>query len=80
MTIQETPEEEFKQATRGRPGKDTQYVKEVRVRYRLTWALNVDQIKQIEVTDGVFPLLANQHEIPALEVLQAYRRQPLIEK
>jgi transposase len=80
VTIQDTPQEEFKQATRGRPGKDTQYVKEVRVRYRLTWTLNVDQIKQDELTDGVFPLLTNQHEMPALEVLQAYKRQPLIEK
>lgn len=80
ISIEETPQEEFKQATRGRPGKDTQYVKEVRLRYRVTWVVNVAQIQQDEATDGVFPLLTNQHEMPALEVLQAYKRQPLIEK
>ncbi len=80
VTIQEVPQEEFKQATRGRPGKDTQYIKEVRLRYRLAWSLDTAQIKQDEITDGVFPLITNQHDMPAKEVLKAYKRQPLIEK
>jgi len=79
VTVQEVSQEAFKQATRGRPGKDTQYVKEMRVRYRLAWELNTSQIKQDEITDGVFPLITNQHDLPAKEVLKAYKRQPLIE-
>ncbi|MFO7907168.1 MAG: IS1634 family transposase [Pirellulaceae bacterium] len=80
VTIHEAPQEQFKQATRGRPGKETRYVKEVRVRYRLTWELETSQIEEDEITDGVFPLVTNQHEMPAAEVLKAYKRQPLIEK
>ena len=53
-------------------------VQEVRLRYRVTWVMNVEKIQQDEATDGVFPLLTNQHEMPALEVLQAYKRQPLV--
>ena len=80
VTIHEMPREEFKQATRGRPGKGTQYIKQVQLRYRLSWTLDSAGIKQDEVTDGVFPLITNQHEMLAWDVLQAYRRQPLIEK
>jgi transposase len=78
--IEEAAREEFKQATRGRPGKDTQYVKQIRMRYRITWELDATQIQQDELTDGVFPLITNQREMPAQEVLKAYKRQPLIEK
>lgn len=80
VDIHEESEEVFKQATRGRPGKDTQYVKDTKIRYRLSWALNHTCIKEDEVTDGVFPLITNQRDMPAEEVLKAYKRQPLIEK
>ncbi|MHB9081864.1 MAG: IS1634 family transposase, partial [Pirellulaceae bacterium] len=71
---------EFKQATRGRPGKDTQYVKETRLRYRVAWTLHATHIQEDEATDGVFPLITNQRDLTAEEVLRAYKRQPLIEK
>jgi len=80
VDIHEESEEVFKQATRGRPGKDTQYVKDTKIRYRLSWVLNHTCIKEDEVTDGVFPLITNQRDMPAEEVLKAYKRQPLIEK
>lgn len=80
VTIHEVPQEEFKQTKRGRPGKDTQYVKETRLRYRLAWQLQTTQIQEDEYTDGVFPLITNQRDMAAGEVLQAYKRQPLIEK
>ncbi len=80
VDIHEESQEVFKQATRGRPGKDTQYVKDTKVRYRLSWTLNHTCIKEDEVTDGVFPLITNQRDMPAEEVLKAYKRQPIIEK
>lgn len=58
--IEQVPREEFKQATRGRPGKDTPYVKQIRMRYRITWELDATNIQQDELTDGVFPLITNQ--------------------
>lgn len=80
VTIHEVPQEEFKQAQRGRPGKETQYVKQTRLRYRLTWNLHAAHLQEDEGTDGVFPLITNQREMSPGEVLKAYKRQPLIEK
>jgi transposase len=80
VKIHEASELVFKQAKRGRPGKDTQYVKDTKIRYSLSWSLNHTCIAEDEATDGVFPLITNQRDMPAEEVLRAYKRQPLIEK
>ncbi len=80
VEIHEESETVFKQATRGRPAKDTQYVRDTKIRYRLSWTLNQTCINEDETTDGVFPLITNQREMPAEEVLRAYKRQPIIEK
>lgn len=80
VQILEFEEENFKQATRGRPGKNTQYIRETTTRYKLSWTTSTTQIEHDQATDGVFPLITNQREMAAEEVLRAYRRQPLIEK
>src|SRR5205823_5266629 len=58
----------------------TQYRKETRSRFTLTWKLNVEALSEAEREDGVFPLLTNDRKLSATEVLQAYKRQPLLEK
>lgn len=80
VEIEEQEEETFKQATRGRPGEHTKYVKETRSRFTLTWRLNLEALAEAEREDGVFPLLTNDRALNAMEVLQAYKRQPLLEK
>jgi transposase len=70
----------YRQATRGRPSERTQYVKESRLRFTLTWELNLEGLSAAEHEDGVFPLLTNDRKMSAREVLQAYKRQPVIEK
>ncbi|NIS82586.1 MAG: IS1634 family transposase, partial [Anaerolineales bacterium] len=80
VSIQEIVKETFKQSTPGRPGKNTQYIRETATRYQLSWTVNTSQIEQDQATDGVFPLLTNQHEMTSEEVLRSYKRQPLIEK
>jgi len=80
VEIEEKEEEAFRQTTRGRPSKQTQYLRETRSRFTLTWKLNVEAIAEAEREDGVFPLLTNDRELSATEVLQAYKRQPLLEK
>jgi transposase len=80
VQILEFEEEAFKQSTRGRPGKHTQYVRETSTRYKLSWTISTTQIEHDQATDGVFPLITNQHEMTPEEVLRAYKRQPLIEK
>ena len=80
VQIHELEEETFKQATRGRPGKETQYVRKTALRYQLAWTIQTTQIEHDQATDGVFPLVTNQNDATAEEVLRAYKRQPLIEK
>ena len=80
VQILEFEEETFKQSTRGRPGKHTQYLRETTLRYKLSWTVSTTQIEHDQATDGVFPLVTNQREMTAEEVLRAYKRQPLIEK
>ena len=80
VEIEEKQEETFRQATRGRPNDQTQYLKETRSRFNVTWKLNLEAISESEREDGVFPLLTNDRKMTAAEVLQAYKRQPMLEK
>jgi transposase len=80
VVIEEQEEETFRQATRGRPSEQTQYRRETRSRFGLTWKLNVEAMSEAEREDGVFPLLTNDPKLNGTEVLQAYKRQPLLEK
>jgi transposase len=80
VEIEEQEEATFRQATRGRPSEQTQYLRETRSRFKLTWKLNVESISEAEREDGVFPLLTNDRKLSATEVLRAYKRQPLLEK
>jgi transposase len=80
VEIEEQEEETFRQATRGRPSEQTQYLKETRPRFALTWKLNLEALSEAEREDGVFPLLTNDRKLSATELLRAYKRQPLLEK
>jgi transposase len=80
VEIEEQEEVTFRQATRGRPSEQTKYLRETRSRFTLTWKLNVEALSEAEREDGVFPLLTNDRKLTATEILQAYKRQPLLEK
>lgn len=80
VKIEERQIESFSQATPGRPGPSTQYVKKVATRYDLTIDLNLKHLADALATDGIFPLVTNVDAMSAEEVLRAYKRQPLIEK
>jgi transposase len=80
VAIEEQEEATYRQATRGRPSEQTQYLKQTRPRYTLTWKLNLEALAEAERDDGVFPLLTNDRKLSATEVLRAYKRQPLLEK
>jgi transposase len=80
VEIEEQEEATFRQATRGRPSEKTAYRKETRLRFTLSWQLNLEALSEAEREDGVFPLLTNDRQLSATEVLRAYKRQPLLEK
>jgi transposase len=80
VDIQEQQKASYRQARRGRPNKKTKYVKEVKTRFDITWTLDAVRIAEEEACDGIFPLISNQTEMTAEEILRAYKRQPIIEK
>ena len=76
------PEEEvtLRKRTPGRPTKDTQYTREVKRRFDLSWQVDSEALERARRSDGVFPLISNDTELSAEEILRAYKRQPIIEK
>jgi transposase len=80
VRIEERNQESYRQASPGRPTKDTQYVKQTQPGYALAWTLERTALTEAQREDGVFPLLTNDRSFDAEQVLRAYKRQPLIEK
>ena len=79
-TITETVEESFRQENRGRPGTDTRYRRTTRTRYTIAWHTRDDMIAYDAASDGCFPLITNDRNLSAAEVLGAYRYQPNLER
>ncbi len=57
LVVEILAEEEvkLKQATPGRRTKETQYTREVRLRFDLTWKVDADALARVRRADGVFP-------------------------
>ncbi len=78
--VQPQTEETFHQDHRGRPGQQTRYVKKVATRFDLSYRIDEARVAADARSDGIFPLVTNVAEFSELELLQAYKRQPAIEK
>jgi transposase len=72
--------ETFRQAHRGRPGKKTRYVKKVTTRFDLTYRIDDAPVATEATSDRIFPLVTNVAEMSELELLQTYKREPMVEK
>jgi len=72
--------ETFRQARRGRPTKETPYVRKVATQFELSYQIDSVQMAEEAKSDGVFPLITNVTDISELELLKIYKRQPTIEK
>ena len=80
IRIEQCPHDTYRQEGRGRPGKDTVYVKETSLRLDLHYTIDAEAVGRERLTDGIFPLVTNDRKLSALEVLHAYKRQPQIER
>jgi transposase len=78
--VQPQTRETFHQNHRGRPGKDTHYVKKVATRFDLAYRIDDARVAAEATGDGIFPLVTNVSDLSELELLHAYKRQPAIEK
>lgn len=79
VTLQESPQETDRQDHRGRPGPDTRYIKHVELRFDLLYDIDHQQMSDAERGDGTFPLVTNDRTLSELDLLHAYKRQPLID-
>jgi transposase len=80
VTIEERTEETYRQQRRGRPGADTPYVKRERKRFELSHRVELERLDDEARCDGIFPLISNEPEMSAKDLLLAYKEQPMIEK
>jgi transposase len=80
VNIVQQEHETYRQRGRGRPGPHTEYVRHVTSRLDLEYTLDVEQLANARLTDGIFPLVTNDRQLSAFDVLQAYKGQPQIEK
>jgi transposase len=74
------PEHTFKQTHRGRPGPDTEYRRVTRRRYDLEWSIDQTAIDYDKNSDGMYPLICNDRNLTAAQILEAHKGQPTIEK
>jgi transposase len=73
-------EERFHQDHRGRPGKDTRYLRKVVTRFDLFCRIDDARLALDARSDGIFPLVTNVSTFSERELLHAYKRQPVMEK
>jgi transposase len=71
-----------KQAGPGRPGKHTRYVRHTLTVHEPVVTVDEDRVRASAAVDGIFPLITNipANEMPALELLKAYKYQSFVEK
>ena len=72
--------ETFRQAKRGRPGPNTDYKKIVTTTLRIRFTVDETQVAHDAASDGMWPLITNDRDMPAAELLAAYKWQPNLEK
>lgn len=80
VRIEPCPQDTYRQQRRGRPGKDTVYVKQTSIRLDLHYTVDAQAVGRDRLTDGLFPLVTNDLALSALEALHAYKRQPQVER
>ena len=80
IDVNKIEETELTQTTKGRPGKNTQYKEKTNTSYTLGWCRNKDLLRVEKKVDGCFPLLCTDKSLKSVEVLQAYKYQPRLEK
>ncbi len=80
VEIEEQVTEKFRQERRGRPGQDTRYVREEKLRYSLKHRIELERLDEEARCDGIFPLVSNESKMTEQDLLLAYKQQPAIER
>lgn len=78
--VTESIEVAHRQEHRGRPGANTRYRRTEKTVFDVAAAVNTGAVGYDAVTDGCFPLIANDSTMSPADVLAAYRYQPNLER
>jgi len=79
VTLHTHEEHSFRQERPGRPGPDTTYRRITKKRWRIEWEIDEEAIAYDHQSDGMYPLLSNDSSLTPRQILQAHKRQPVIE-
>jgi transposase len=79
VTLDTVEQHSFRQERRGRPGPSTKYRRVTKKRWQITWQVDDEAIAYDHRSDGMYPLLSNDRSITPRQVLEAHKRQPVIE-
>ena len=70
----------FRQERPGRPTPDTLYRRESQKRLGISYEIHQEAIDYDMKSDGMYPLLTNDRSLSPEQVLDAHKRQPMVEK
>lgn len=79
VSVESVAEHSYRQKGPGRPGPDTEYVRKTKSKWKITWQLNEEAVSFDHCSDGMYPLITNDRSLTDRQVLEAHKRQPLIE-
>ena len=79
-TVRETTQVSYRQAGRGRPGPGTAYRRIEKKAFQVTCEVDAAQVAYDAVSDGCWPLITNDKDLAAAQVLGAYHYQPNLER
>ncbi len=80
FTVTETITKTYKQVRAGRPGPATSYREILTSQFNLHADIALDRVAYDAASDGCFPLISNDRDLPDADVLGAYRYQPNLER
>jgi transposase len=80
ITVSSTKIEHPKKIGPGRKGPNSTYRMDMEEKLTLQWQLDVLALMEEAKSDGVFPLTTNDKEMSLKQALEAYKRQPRLEK
>jgi transposase len=78
--VYEREVEKFRQKSRGRPTAETLYRRETKKRLGIAYEIHQEAIDYDMKSDGMYPLLTNDRHLTPAQVLDAHKRQPMVEK
>jgi transposase len=80
VQVESHENENYRQASRGRPTSKTKYIRQASTRFDLSYTVDQPALEIERRGDGAFPLITNVLDASERDLLWAYKKQPAIEK